>query len=104
MHSTVDGHLGDFQFGAILNNAAVNILAGVFGGHISLLPLGIYWFIFKIYFIEVELIYNVVLISVLGIYLAPGLLGHRIHVFSLVDTAKQFSKMVVPIFTTMSRV
>ena len=36
MHSTVDGHLGDFQFGAILNNAAVNILAGVFGGDICM--------------------------------------------------------------------
>ena len=30
MHSPVAGQLGDFQFGAILKSAAVNILAGVF--------------------------------------------------------------------------
>lgn len=71
IHSTVDGHLGDFQLGAVLNNAAANI------------PVVVVWWTY-------------VFTSLGYIYLGLVLLD---HVFSLVDTAKQFSKVVVPICT-----
>jgi hypothetical protein len=35
IHSSVEGHLGSFQFLAIINRAAMNILE-----HVSLLPVG----------------------------------------------------------------
>lgn len=53
MYLTVDGHLGGFQFGAVLNNAAMNILLVFFGGYMSLV--------------------------LLDIYLELVLLGHKIH-------------------------
>lgn len=31
MHATVNGHLGVFQYRAIINNVSINILVSVFG-------------------------------------------------------------------------
>ena len=42
IHLLVDGHLGCYQFGAIVNNAALNICVQVLRGHVSSFILGKY--------------------------------------------------------------
>lgn len=72
IHSTVGGHPLSFQLGDNINSADVNI--------------GVY------------------VLSVLhGIFLGVEVLGHKMFVSStLLDEAKLFSKMIVPIYTPIS--
>lgn len=66
---SIDRHLGCFQFGASINESATNI-----GGHTPSFSLSIY--------LEVEL-----MVSGMG------------RILACVDTAKQFSKVFVSIYT-----
>ena len=42
IHSLIDGHLDCFHFGAVMNNAVVNIQVRVFMGNTVLVSMGLY--------------------------------------------------------------
>ena len=75
--SSVERHLGCFQFGAILNNAAINVLGYTF----------------------VPVIVVLTYAFLMGIYIGEELLAIRIFICSaLVDSDKVFSKVVVTLW------
>lgn len=41
-HSSINGHLGYFHFGAVMNNAAANICGQVFVAHVLSFPMDRY--------------------------------------------------------------
>lgn len=80
IHSPVDGHLSCFQFSMMTEKAAVNIFyTSIAGESVRPFPLGV----------------------VLGV----KLLGQREGMcFAFVDIAKQFSKVIVPMYTQQNNV
>lgn len=74
IHSPVDGHFDCFQFGALMNNTAMNV--------------------------QVQVFYGCIFSFLLNKYLEVDLLGLKVSLFlSLHDTVKLFPNLAVPCYT-----